>query len=154
MHVHRRHKRVAFLVLFTASLLLLHLLPVFYHLQGPHSFVLPVWKWSVDSSVLQCFRSPQVSAQASGSLRFAKVSHFLCVPYRALRESAMKDTNKCNCNYKRTRWFKYDRDDLCVNKSQFVPVIFEPPCIITTVFVGFLHKVSNLFITCKTADPI
>ena len=28
-----------------------------------------------------------------------------------------------------TRWFKYDRDDLCVNKSQFVPVIFEPPCI-------------------------
>jgi hypothetical protein len=28
-----------------------------------------------------------------------------------------------------TRWFKYDRDRLCVNKSQFVPVIFEPPCI-------------------------
>jgi hypothetical protein len=27
-----------------------------------------------------------------------------------------------------TRWFKYDRDDLCVNKSLFVPVIFEPPC--------------------------
>jgi hypothetical protein len=27
-----------------------------------------------------------------------------------------------------TRWFKYDRDDFCVNKSQFVPVIFEPPC--------------------------
>jgi hypothetical protein len=27
-----------------------------------------------------------------------------------------------------TGWFKYDRDDLCVNKSQFVPVIFEPPC--------------------------
>ena len=30
---------------------------------------------------------------------------------------------------KDTWWFKYDRDDLCVNKSQFVPVIFEPPCI-------------------------
>jgi hypothetical protein len=30
-----------------------------------------------------------------------------------------------------TRWFKYDRDYLCVNKSQFVPVIFEPPCILT-----------------------
>ena len=30
---------------------------------------------------------------------------------------------------KTTRWFKYDRDYLCVNKSQFVPVIFEPPCI-------------------------
>jgi hypothetical protein len=27
-----------------------------------------------------------------------------------------------------TRWFKYDWDCLCVNKSQFVPVIFEPPC--------------------------
>jgi hypothetical protein len=26
-----------------------------------------------------------------------------------------------------TRWFKYDRHWLCVNKSQFVPVIFEPP---------------------------
>jgi hypothetical protein len=30
--------------------------------------------------------------------------------------------------YAVTRWIKYDRDDLCVNKSQFVPVIFEPPC--------------------------
>jgi hypothetical protein len=29
-----------------------------------------------------------------------------------------------------TRWFKYDQDDLCVNKSQFVPVIFEPPCML------------------------
>jgi hypothetical protein len=28
-----------------------------------------------------------------------------------------------------TRWFKYYRDYLCVNKSQFVPVIFEPPSI-------------------------
>jgi hypothetical protein len=28
-----------------------------------------------------------------------------------------------------TRWFKYGRDCLCVNKSQFIPVIFEPPCI-------------------------
>jgi hypothetical protein len=28
-----------------------------------------------------------------------------------------------------TRWFKSDRHYLCVNKSQFVPVIFEPPCI-------------------------
>jgi len=27
-----------------------------------------------------------------------------------------------------TRWFKYDRDYLCVNKPQSVPVIFEPPC--------------------------
>jgi hypothetical protein len=33
-----------------------------------------------------------------------------------------------------TRWFKYDREDLCVNKSQFVPVIFEPPCILTILY--------------------
>jgi hypothetical protein len=32
-------------------------------------------------------------------------------------------------NKSNTRWFKYDRDWLCVNKSQFVPVIFESPCI-------------------------
>jgi hypothetical protein len=32
-----------------------------------------------------------------------------------------------NPGCKDTRWFKYDRDDLCVNKSQFVPIIFEPP---------------------------
>jgi hypothetical protein len=32
-----------------------------------------------------------------------------------------------------TRWFKYDRDWLCVNKSQFVPVIFEPPCILRLI---------------------
>jgi hypothetical protein len=38
-----------------------------------------------------------------------------------------------------TRWFKCDRDYLCANKSHFVPVIFEPPCMmisIMTVFVG------------------
>ena len=35
-----------------------------------------------------------------------------------------------------TKWFKYDRDDLCVNKSQFVPVIFEPPFISKGVIQG------------------
>jgi hypothetical protein len=39
-----------------------------------------------------------------------------------------------------TRWFKYDRDDLCVNKSQFVPVIFEPLCIL--VKYVFVHHQS------------
>jgi hypothetical protein len=34
-----------------------------------------------------------------------------------------------------TRWFKYDRDYLCVNKSQFVPVIFEPPCIYIYIYL-------------------
>jgi hypothetical protein len=38
---------------------------------------------------------------------------------------------------KNTRWFKYDRDYLCVNKSNFVPVIFEPPCTKNTkIFLG------------------
>jgi hypothetical protein len=37
---------------------------------------------------------------------------------------------------KTTRWFKYDRDWLCVNKSQFVPVIFETLCI--SIFIFFL----------------
>jgi hypothetical protein len=36
-----------------------------------------------------------------------------------------------------TRWFKYDRDYLCVNKSQFVPIIFEPPC--TMSIAKFLY---------------
>jgi hypothetical protein len=35
-----------------------------------------------------------------------------------------------------TMWFKYDRDDLCVNKSQFVPDIFEAPCIYLFLFHG------------------
>jgi hypothetical protein len=33
-----------------------------------------------------------------------------------------------------TRWFKYDWDYLWVNKSQFVPVIFEPPCKLSHCF--------------------
>jgi hypothetical protein len=40
----------------------------------------------------------------------------------------MKEKPQFIGTYLDTRWFKYDRDDLCVNKSQFVPVIFEPPC--------------------------
>jgi hypothetical protein len=42
--------------------------------------------------------------------------------------------DKVWCLYGSTRWFKYDRDDLCVNKSQFVPVIFELTCKIKTRF--------------------
>jgi hypothetical protein len=48
-----------------------------------------------------------------------------------------------------TRWFKYDRDYLCVNKSQFVPVIFEPPCTFTfskhkEILVYFFLYVVNI----------
>ena len=41
-----------------------------------------------------------------------------------------------------TRWFKYDRDYLCVNKSQFVPVIFEPPCSYTAWILKLLPVTS------------
>jgi hypothetical protein len=44
-----------------------------------------------------------------------------------------------------TRWFKYDRDYLCVNKSQFVPVIFEPPCTLTQQSLN-LSKYHILFL--------
>jgi hypothetical protein len=43
-----------------------------------------------------------------------------------------------------TRWFKYDRDDLCVNKPQFVPVIFEPPCTISLEKMGYVLKLAVL----------
>jgi hypothetical protein len=46
----------------------------------------------------------------------------------AVVEFQHKKTYVLNKLVLNTRWFKYDRDDLCVNKSQFVPVIFEPPC--------------------------
>jgi hypothetical protein len=55
-----------------------------------------------------------------------------------------------------TRWFKYDRDYLYVNKSQFVPVIFEPTCIkvLTLKFVeealqGTISFKANLIGLCK-----
>jgi hypothetical protein len=46
-----------------------------------------------------------------------------------LREWVAVENDRWILLSKNTRWFKYDRDYLCVNKSQFVPVIFEPPCI-------------------------
>jgi hypothetical protein len=40
---------------------------------------------------------------------------------------------------------KYDRDYLCVNKSQFVPVIFEPPC----TSLGFVVCSAGSVLCCK-----
>jgi hypothetical protein len=48
--------------------------------------------------------------------------------WRCVQKLSSLAARLVGCN---ARWFKYDRDDLCVNKSQFVPVIFEPPCIIS-----------------------
>ena len=52
-------------------------------------------------------------------------------------------------NSRCTRWFKYDRAYLCVNKSQFVPVISEPPCTNTTArnhepTTGFGHSALHM----------
>jgi hypothetical protein len=44
------------------------------------------------------------------------------------RKNRIKQDRHC------TRWFKYDRDWLCVNKSQFFPVILEPPCTYKVIF--------------------
>ena len=43
-----------------------------------------------------------------------------------------------------TRWFKYDRDRWCVNKSQFVPVIFEPPCMYKVIIAFSLFNVLHV----------
>jgi hypothetical protein len=54
-----------------------------------------------------------------------------------------------------TRWFKYDRDDLCVNKSQFVLVIFEPPCMCTPECVGYaVVWISETSYCCCLTFPI
>jgi hypothetical protein len=67
-----------------------------------------------------------------------KLSVLPCKP-TALCLEQRSTSDRFHERYKKTelttRWFKYDRDNLCVNKSQLVPVIFEPPCTIccTTV---------------------
>ena len=45
-----------------------------------------------------------------------------------------------------TRWFKYDRDYLCVNKPVTVPVIFEPSCTFNHFFFMFMVPcITNLY---------
>jgi hypothetical protein len=46
-----------------------------------------------------------------------------------------------------TRCFKYDRDYLCVKMSEFVPVIFEPPCISphTSSYLLPIYSHSSIF---------
>jgi hypothetical protein len=48
-----------------------------------------------------------------------------------------------------TKWFKYDRDYLCVNKSQFVPVISEPPCIWGVLYTTDFHIAFGSFAACR-----
>jgi hypothetical protein len=48
-----------------------------------------------------------------------------------------------------TMWFKYDRDKLWLDYTQIVPVIFEPPCIYTYMYI---YKVVQIWqgqtVTC------
>jgi hypothetical protein len=77
-----------------------------------NSFVMPRFHFIV--YILKIIRTDKMSCFRAGLVSiFRHVSKMWC--YRRVTLN--------------TRWFKYDRDDLCVNKSQFVPVIFEPPCI-------------------------
>jgi hypothetical protein len=72
------------------------------------------------------------------------VASFTAVPL--LVTSPFPCTHRSSC----TRWFKYDRDYLCVNKSQFVPVIFEPPCILFQIHgTSAVSKPAALCITCS-----
>ena len=42
-----------------------------------------------------------------------------------------------------TRWFKYDRDYLCVNLATSVPVIYEPTCILGSGIMGYSELISS-----------
>jgi hypothetical protein len=62
--------------------------------------------------------------------------------YELLLPEDEPDTGRKASEAHFTRWFKYYRDYLCVNKSQFVPVTFEPPCTSIVHGVG-LQTVMN-----------
>ena len=49
------------------------------------------------------------------------------------RKMSLSDSNARFIN---TRWFKYDRDYLCVNLATSVPVMFEPTCIFIVISVA------------------
>ena len=70
----------------------------------------------------------------------------VCTKFRFLSTvgSLFTTTQPKSSEQLHTRWFKYDRDWLCVNKSQFVPVIFEPPCILQPPSFTYYKTV-----TCK-----
>jgi hypothetical protein len=55
-----------------------------------------------------------------------------------------------------TRWFKYDRDYLCINKSQFAPVIFEPPCTlhwVTKFILSTPYFIFHFFVKVEVFSP-
>ena len=58
--------------------------------------------------------------------------------FNGMRSGGEDDNEVTGLGELYTRWFKYDRNYLCVSKSQFVSVIFEPPCISTSVLETLL----------------
>jgi hypothetical protein len=82
-----------------------------------------------------------LSYQSNFSHSVSKISYFYSGRLDIFGISSFK------CLYLYTRWFKCDRDYLCVNKSQFVPVIFEPPC--TCVSSNNYAFSRHLHISCK-----
>jgi hypothetical protein len=53
------------------------------------------------------------------------------------------------------RWFKYDRDKLWLVYTQIVPVIFEPPCIISVVIHTTLYqeRLTQLLYSAFNVNP-
>ena len=65
--------------------------------------------------------------------------------HNVFRFNFIYESYKTGCFFSEyTRWFKYDRDCLCVNLATSVPVIFEPPC---TLWDTFTVKVEEKHLT-------
>jgi hypothetical protein len=79
---------------------------------------------------------------------------FACTSYPLNTHSSIEIPIHQSPSIHNTRWFKYDRDDLCVNKSQFVPIIFEPPCTIIWIFnvleICYFERLSSSYPHMKT----
>jgi hypothetical protein len=77
----------------------------------------------------KCDIKAEVVLRMKGYITISKSDTIARLTVYMLKKNPLKVIAVMNLQvYKNTRWFKYDQDYLCVNKSQFVPVIFEPPC--------------------------
>jgi hypothetical protein len=74
------------------------------------------------------------------SMILRKLCVILCYKSTALLHRSTHTHTNIHA-YIHKRWFKYDRDYLCVNKSQFVPVIFEPHCIYISLLILKSNKI-------------
>jgi hypothetical protein len=94
---------------------------------GKQLLLRPEWGWwhKINTKLHKIFC--EINCQPS---RFGSVVHN--VFWLPVLQNSIYQQGTCKVmtwtTHEYTRWFKYDRNYLCVNKSQFVPVIFEPPC--------------------------